>query len=91
MTKADLAEKVRDKLGFQRNVSIELVESVLEIMKSTLESGEDIKIACFGSFNVRNKAPRQGRNPQTEVKIMISGRKVLTFKPSQILKDFINS
>ena len=91
MTKADIAEKVRDKLGFQRKDSVELVESVLEIMKNSLEAGEDIKISGFGNFKVRKKAARQGRNPQTGETIVISGRSVLTFKPSKVLKDYINS
>lgn len=91
MTKTDIAEKVRDKLGFQRKDSVELVESVLEIMKSTLESGEDIKISGFGNFKVRKKAARQGRNPQTAERIVLAGRSVLTFKPGAALKDNINS
>ena len=90
MTKADLAGEIRDKLGFQLKESVELVESVLDIMKDSLEAGEEIKISCFGNFKVRKKAARKGRNPQTEETIMISGRSVLTFKPSQVLKDIIN-
>ncbi len=91
MTKADLAEKIRDKLRLQLKDSVKLVESVLEIMKSTLESGEEIKITCFGSFHVRKKYDRSGRNPISGEKITISGRSVLTFKPSSVLKGIINS
>lgn len=60
MTKADLAEKVRDKLGYQRKDAIDLVESVLDILKDTLETGEEVKISGFGSFKVRKKADRSG-------------------------------
>jgi len=91
MTKADLAEKVRDRFGFQKKESVELVESVLEIMKSTLEAGDGVMISGFGKFEVKKKGDRKGRNPQTEATITISGRKVLTFKASQVLKDFINN
>ena len=90
MTKADLAEKIRDKLGCQRKDSIALVESVLTIMKDSVERGEEVKVPCFGIFKVREKVDRSGRNPQTGEKIRISGRKVLTFKPSPILKEYIN-
>ena len=64
---------------------------MLAIMKSTFEAGNNIKIACFGRFEVKKKADRKGRNPQTGEGIIISGRKVLAFKPSQVLKDLINS
>ncbi len=90
MTKADLAEKIIVKLGYQRKDAIDLVESVLDILKNTLEAGEDVKISCFGSFHVRNKADRKGRNPVTGETLIISGRKVLTFKPSLLLKEYIN-
>lgn len=91
MTKADLAEKIREKLCIQRKDSVELVESVLEIMKSTLEAGEEVKIAGFGVFKVRKKADRKGRNPITGEKLIVPKRKVLTFKPSPVLKEHINS
>ena len=91
MTKADLAGKVRDKLGLQLKESVELVESVLAIMKSALEAGEDVKISGFGKFEVREKAARNGRNPQTEASLVIAGRRVISFKSSPMLKDFINS
>jgi len=63
-----------------------VLELVLDIMKSTLEAGEDLKISGFGNFKVRKKAPRPGRNPQTEEKIIISGRKILMIKPSSVLR-----
>ncbi len=91
MIKADLAEKIRDKLGFQRKDSIDLVESVLEIMKSTLETGEGVKMHGFGVFKVKKNADGNGRNPQNGEGIVLESRKVLTLKASPVLKEYINS
>lgn len=91
MTKSDMVEKIYDKIGFSKKESAELVELVFDIIKSTLESGEKIKIAGFGNFIVKEKADRRGRNPQTGEEIVISARKILTFKPSQVLKSAINT
>jgi integration host factor subunit alpha len=90
MTKADIVEKIYDKVGFSKKESAELVEMVFDIIKSTLEKGDKIKIAGFGNFVVKEKADRRGRNPQTGDEIIISARKILTFKPSQVLKASIN-
>jgi len=90
MTKADIIEKIYEKVGFSKKESSELVELVFDIMKSTLEQGEKIKVAGFGNFEVKEKADRRGRNPQTGEEITISARKILTFKPSQVLKSLIN-
>ena len=90
MTKADIFEKVQECLGFTRKESAEMVEAVFAIMKNTLESGEDLKISGFGSFMVKQKDDRRGRNPQTGESITIEARRVLTFKPSGVLKDQIN-
>lgn len=90
MTKADLIENVYLKTGFSKKESAEIVETVFDLMKSTLEGGEKIKIAGFGNFVVKDKATRRGRNPQTGDEIEISSRKILTFKPSQVLKAAIN-
>ena len=90
MTKADIVEKIYEKVGFSKKESAELVETVFDIMKGTLESGDKIKIAGFGNFVVKNKANRRGRNPQTGDEIIISARKILTFKPSQVLKAALN-
>ena len=90
MTKADLVENVYLKTGFSKKESAEIVEMVFDIMKNTLESGDKIKIAGFGNFVVRPKRSRVGRNPQTGRVIMISERRVLTFKPSQVLKSALN-
>lgn len=91
MTKSDMVEKIYEKIGFSKKESAELVEMVFDIIKSTLESGEKIKIAGFGNFVVKEKADRRGRNPQTGEEIVISARKILTFKPSQVLKTAINT
>jgi integration host factor subunit alpha len=90
MTKADIFEKVHKVIGLSKNESAEMVEAVFAIMKSTLESGENLKISGFGSFIVKQKADRRGRNPQTGETITIEARRVLTFKPSGVLKDQIN-
>ncbi len=91
MTKADMVEKIYEKVGFSKKESAELVEAVFDIIKTTLENGEKIKIAGFGNFVVKEKADRRGRNPQTGEEITITARKILTFKPSQVLKATINS
>ncbi len=91
MTKADMVEKIYEKVGFSKKESAELVEAVFDIIKTTLEKGEKIKIAGFGNFVVKEKANRRGRNPQTGEEITITARKILTFKPSQVLKATINS
>ena len=90
MTKADLIEKISLMTAFTKKESSEIVERVFDVVKTTLEAGENIKIAGFGNFEVREKAARRGRNPQTGEVIEITPRKVLTFKPSQVLKKSIN-
>ena len=90
MTKADIVEKIYEKVGFSKKESAELVETVFDIMKGTLEGGDKIKIAGFGNFVVKDKANRRGRNPQTGDEIIITARKILTFKPSQVLKAALN-
>ena len=90
MTKADIVEKIYEKVGFSKKESAELVELVFDIVKSTLEQGDKIKIAGFGNFVVKEKADRRGRNPQTGEEITICARRILTFKPSQVLKASIN-
>ncbi len=91
MTKADIVEKIYEKVGFSKKESAELVELVFDIIKGTLETGDKIKIAGFGNFVVKNKADRRGRNPQTGEEITIIARKILTFKPSQVLKASLNN
>ncbi len=87
MTKADLVNTIYEKVGFSKKESARIVELVFEIIKDTLEKGEKIKISGFGNFVVREKRSRIGRNPQTNEEITISARKVLTFKPSQVLRN----
>jgi integration host factor subunit alpha len=91
MTKADIVETVYEKVGFSRKESAEIVDLVFDLMKETLESGSKIKISGFGNFVVREKRSRKGRNPQTGEEIQISARRVLTFKPSQVLRKAINA
>ena len=91
MTKADIIEQIYEKVGFSKKESAEIVELVFDLMKDTLEKGEKIKISGFGNFVVRQKRPRIGRNPQTGEEIEISARRVLTFRPSQVLKAALNT
>ena len=87
MTKADIIERVAEQCGITKKDSVGMVESVFSIIKSTLETGEDIKVSGFGKFEVRKKHERRGRNPQTGEAIVIEARKILSFKPSTILKN----
>lgn len=90
MTKADLVERIQTSTGFTLKESGELLESTFELIKKTLASGENLKISGFGSFDVRVKKPRRGRNPQTGDEIEIAPRTVLAFKASALLKQAIN-
>lgn len=91
MTKAELAEKIHTTTGFTKRESADMLETVFSIMKNTLEVGEKLKISGFGNFEVKQKANRRGRNPQTGEAITIEARRVLTFKPSTLLRDAINN
>ncbi|MBF8257676.1 MAG: integration host factor, alpha subunit [Actinobacteria bacterium] len=91
MTKAELVEIVYEKVGgLSKKESQDIVEAIFDTMKTSLKSGEKIKISGFGNFILRDKRPRKGRNPQTGDDIQITARRVLTFRPSQILKAHIN-
>ena len=90
MTKAELSESVYQRLGLSRRESSEMVDSVFEVIKETLAEGENLKVSGFGSFVVRAKDSRIGRNPQTGDAITITQRKVVTFKASPVLKDAMN-
>lgn len=90
MTKADIVELISEKIGCSKKTAVEYVETVFSTMKSTIETGEKLKIAGFGNFEVKQKADRRGRNPQTGESITIEARKILTFKPSNVLKTAIN-
>lgn len=91
MTKAGIVEQIYEKVGFSKKDSAELVETVFDIIKTTLESGQNLKVSGFGNFEVKQKKDRRGRNPQTGEAITISSRKILSFKPSTILKKSLNS
>jgi len=91
MTKASIITRIYEKVGFSKNEATDVVEATFEIIKCCLERGEKVKISGFGNLVVNNKRPRKGRNPQTGEEITIVGRKVLTFKPSQILKKSLNN
>ena len=90
MTKADIVEKVYEKIGFSKKEASELVEMVFGTLKDKLVAGEKVKISGFGKFEVREKKSRIGRNPQTGDRITISARRVLNFSPSQVLKGMLN-
>ncbi|SJZ86597.1 integration host factor subunit alpha [Consotaella salsifontis] len=91
LTRADLAEAVFRKIGLSRTESAHLVETVLEEICSTIARGESVKISSFGSFVVRSKNERIGRNPKTGEEVPISPRRVAVFKPSNVMKDRILS
>ena len=90
VTRADLAEAVYEQVGLSRNESADLVEAVLDEMMKALVKGDHVKISSFGSFAVREKGERIGRNPKTGVEVPILPRKVLVFRASHVLKDRIN-
>ncbi len=90
ITRAHLAETIYAQVGLSRNESAQLLETVLERICTVLESGESFKISGFGTFSVRQKGRRIGRNPKTGVEVPILPRKVLIFRPSQILKAHVN-
>lgn len=89
LTRADLAETINRKLGLSRADSLAMVEGILEKMCRALSKGENVKISGFGSFVLRDKNERVGRNPKTGVEVPITPRRVLTFRASQLLKDRI--
>lgn len=90
LTKADIVHSVRELTGLSWGEASGLVESLLETMKETLEAGDSLKISAFGSFLVRVKRARRGRNPQTSEQITITPRRVLTFKPSLVFRQALN-
>ncbi len=91
ITRADLTEAVYQEVGLSRNESAELVETVLREIADALTKGEMVKLSSFGSFSVRQKGRRIGRNPKTGEEVPILPRKVLVFRPSHVLKDRINA
>lgn len=91
VTRADLAEAVYSEIGLSRSDSAELVESVIGHISDALLSGENVKLAGFGTFLLREKNERIGRNPKTGVEVAITPRRVLVFKPSQVLRERVDS
>ncbi|WP_172338953.1 MULTISPECIES: integration host factor subunit alpha [Novosphingobium] len=87
LTRADLAEAINRKLGLSRADSLNMVESILDLVSDSLAEGENVKISGFGTFLLRDKSERVGRNPKTGVEVPITPRRVLTFRASQMLKD----
>jgi integration host factor subunit alpha len=87
----DLSEAVFREVGLSRNESAQLVESVLQHMSDALASGETVKISSFGTFSIRDKSARIGRNPKTGDEVPISPRRVLTFRPSHLMKERVAS
>ncbi|MDD9876770.1 MAG: integration host factor subunit alpha [Magnetovibrio sp.] len=90
ITRAHLGEAVYQEVGLSRNESADLLESVLDMMTESLVNGDTVKISSFGSFSIRQKGQRIGRNPKTGEEVPILPRKVLVFRPSQVLKSRIN-
>jgi integration host factor subunit alpha len=90
LTKADLAKKIADDCGFMRGEASELVEKVLDLIKESLISGDDVMISGFGKWKVNSKHSRRGRNPQTGEEIILDGRKVVTWRYSPVLKKAVN-
>ena len=91
VTRAHLTETIYTQVGLSRNESADLLETVLARMSTALETGESVKISGFGTFSVRQKGRRIGRNPKTGIEVPISPRRVVVFKPSAIMKQQINS
>jgi len=89
LTRADLVETINRKMGLSRAESLDMVEAILEKMSKALEAGENVKISGFGTFVLRDKRQRIGRNPKTGVEVPITPRRVMTFRASQLLKEKI--
>lgn len=90
LTKADIIERMVSSLGLENKLSSEILEYVLEVIKLRLADGEDVSISGFGKWTTREKNSRVGRNPKTGEEVEISARRVVTFKPSKILRDAVN-
>ncbi|MCG8620047.1 MAG: integration host factor subunit alpha [Desulfobacterales bacterium] len=91
LTKTIIAERIQDKLELSRTTTYEVMEEFLEIIKETIENGEDIMISGFGKFCVNEKKARKGRNPATDEEMILPARRVVTFKCSGKLRDQINT
>lgn len=91
MRKADIANEIGEKVKMSKTEAMAVIELILDMVKSVLQKGESVKIAGFGNFIVRTKGARKGRNPRTGEEIRISPRRVVTFRPSQIFKKYLNT
>lgn len=91
LTKADIVERIYKEMGLAKKESAEMVDCVFDIIKDTLTKGEKVKISGFGNFSIRDKSKRMGRNPQTGEDLEISSRRVISYRPSQVLKDDITN
>ena len=91
LTKADIVDRVYKEAGFSKKEAANLIDLIFKIIKDTLAKGEKVKISGFGNFSIRDKQTRTGRNPQTGESMQISARRVLTFKPSQVLKEDVTA
>ncbi|KPV41622.1 integration host factor subunit alpha [Thiohalorhabdus denitrificans] len=90
ITKADLVEMLHDRIGFSKKEARELVETSLNEIRLALANGEEVKLSGFGKFELRDKPPRPGRNPKTGEEVTITARRVVNFRPSQVLKARVN-
>lgn len=90
LTKIDIIDSIYEKLGIPKKECVSIVESIFEIIKDDLDRGNDVMISGFGKWTVKAKKKRKGRNPQTGDSLMIDARKVVTFKPSQVLRGAVN-
>ncbi len=90
MRKADIANEIYERIGISKKEAADIVETVLNTVKGVLRKGETVKIAGFGNFVVRSKRARKGRNPKTGEEIGITPRRVVTFRPSQVFKKYVN-
>ncbi len=90
LTKADIVERIHERVGFSKKEASEVVDSIFELIKRQLEHGRKVKVTGFGNFVVHEKRPRRGRNPRTGETIVIRGRRVLGFKASPMLKKSMN-
>ena len=91
LTKIDITESIREKFGLPKKDCARIVESLFDIIKDDLNIGDDVMISGFGKWTVKAKKARKGRNPQTGKEMTIAARKVVTFKPSNVLRDAVNS
>lgn len=90
LTRADLSESLHRNIGLSRTESAEIVNNVLDLVADSLADGQSVKLSSFGTFMVRSKRERMGRNPKTGEEVPITPRRVLVFRPSQVMKNVIN-